>query len=120
MSSDQLAFLEKMKKLAEENEEFKEELEDLDEIIAQNIITDVNYKFWIKFGGGKLEYGEGEIENPSFTMSCTAAIMTGMGTGEVDGTSAYMSGDLTIEGDLQGAIAYGEITGIARDILEEE
>lgn len=120
MSSDQLAFLEKMKKLAEENEEFKEELEDIDEIIAQNVITDLNYKFWVKFGGGKFEYGEGEIDNPSFTMSCTAAIMTGMGTGEVEGTSAYMAGDLAIEGDLQGAIAYGEITGIARDILEEE
>ena len=120
MSSDQLEFFAKVKKLAEENEELKEELEDLDEIRAQNIITDANFKFWIKLGDGKFDYGEGEIENPSFTMSCTAAIMTGIGTGEVDATSAYMAGDLVIEGNLQDAIAYGEITGVARDILEEE
>ncbi len=52
-------------------------------------------------------------------MKASGATWAGLGSGELESTSAYMSGDLQIEGDLQAAITYGELNGIMRDILEE-
>lgn len=120
MASDPLSFFEKMKKLAAENEELKEELEDIDLILAQMVITDVNYKFWVKMGEGQYDYGEGETENPSFVMSANQVTMEGIRKGDIDGTSAYMSGDLQIEGNLQDAITYGDVIGLAGELMEEE
>jgi putative sterol carrier protein len=43
--------------------------------------------------------------------------------GEVDATSAYMAGDITVEGNLQDAMAFQEIIELAmegfEDILDE-
>ncbi len=114
--SDALKTYEFVKQLAEENEELKEELEDIDLMVVQLVITDVDYKYWVKIGEGKLDYGEGEGEDPSVTMSATGATWTGLTSGEIDSTSAYMSGDLVIEGNLQDAIAYGEVLGLAQEL----
>ncbi len=117
--SDALVLCEALKQLAVENEDLKEEIEDMDLTIVQFEWTDAGYKYWVKFGEGQVEYAEGEAEDPSVTMKATAATWGGMGSGEIDSTSAYMSGDLQIEGNLQDAIAYGEINGMVGDILKE-
>ena len=114
--SDALKTYEFVKQLAEENEELKEELEDIDLMVVQLVITDIDYKYWVKIGDGKLDYGEGEGEDPSVTMSATGATWAGLTSGEIDSTSAYMSGDLVIEGNLQDAIAYGEVLGLAQEL----
>ena len=113
--SDALKIFEFVKQLAEENEDLKEELEDIDTTMVQLIITDINYKYWVKMGDGTVDYGEGEGDDPSVTMSATGATWTGMSSGEIESTSAYMSGDLVIDGNLQDAIAFGEIQGIAME-----
>ncbi|MHA1296055.1 MAG: SCP2 sterol-binding domain-containing protein [Promethearchaeota archaeon] len=117
--SDALKLIEFMKQLAEENEDLKEELEDVD-LVAQFEFSDVGYKYWVKMGDGKIEYGEGENPDATVTMSATAAIWGQLGSGELDSTSAYMSGDLKIEGNLQDAIAYGEIMSMAMDEFPED
>lgn len=117
--SDALLLCEALKQLAVENEDIKEEIEDMDLTIVQFEYTDVGYKYWIKFGEGQVEYGEGEVEDPTATMKAASTTWAGMGSGEIDGTSAYMSGDLQIEGNLQDAIAYGEINGMVGDVLKE-
>jgi putative sterol carrier protein len=108
--------------IAEENEDLAEELEDMD-IAVQMIVTDADKKFWVKASEGKFEYGEGEIDNPSFTFSATMEVGAGMLFGEVDATSAYMAGDITVEGNLQDAMAFQEIIELAmegyEDILDE-
>jgi putative sterol carrier protein len=114
--SGALKMYEFMKQLATENEELKEELEDIDTIIVQQEITDVDYKYWIKFGEGGVEYAEGASDDASVTMKATQATWLGLSSGEIDSTSAYMSGDLVIEGNLQDAIAYGEILGLAMEL----
>ena len=98
-----------------ENEELQEELEDIDEFSAQLVISEPYFKCWIKLGGGKFEYGEGEVDDPSYTLSCRHEIMGGMMQGEIESTSAYMAGDLTIEGNLQDAITYGEFLSLAME-----
>ena len=113
--SDALKLFEFVKQLAEESEDLKEELEDIDTTVVQLVVSDINYKYWVKMGDGTVDYGEGEADDPSVTMSATGATWAGMSSGEIDSTSAYMSGDLVIDGNLQDAIAFGEIQGIAMD-----
>ena len=120
--ADALKMYEFMKQLAAENEELKEELEDIDTIIVQQEVTDINFVYWIKFGEGTVEYAEGASDDATVTMKAAQTTWAGLSSGEIDSTSAYMSGDLVIEGNLQDAIAYGEILGLAMelgaDILE--
>ena len=113
--SDALKIFEFAKQLAEENEDLKEELEDIDILVAQLVVTDIDYKYWVKMGDGSIDYGEGEGDDPSVTMSATGATWAGLSSGEIDSTSAYMSGDLVIDGNLQDAIAFGEIQDIAKE-----
>lgn len=103
-----LKLMELMKQITDEDEELKEELGDTDKITGQMIITDKDFKYWLSIGEGIFEYGEGEIDDPSFTMSATWEVMGGIMSGDIDGTTAYMSGDLNIEGDLQDVMGYGE------------
>jgi len=93
---DSLKMFELFKQIAEENEDLKEELEDMD-IAIQMVITDADAKFWLKAHDGMLEYGEGEIDSPSFTFSASKEVGAGMLFGEVDATSAYMAGDITVD-----------------------
>jgi putative sterol carrier protein len=113
--SDALKMYEFVKQMVDESEDLKEELEDIDPMAVQLVVSDVNYKYWVKLGDGKIDYGEGDADDPSVTMSATQATWAGLSSGELDSTSAYMSGDLAIEGNLQDAIAYGEIVGLATE-----
>ena len=117
--SDALLLCEAAKQLATENDDIKEEVEDMDTILVQFDWTDVGYKYWIKVGEGNVDYAEGEAEDPTVTMKATSVTWAGMGSGEIDATSAYMSGDLQIDGNLQDAIAYGELNSLVGEVLSE-
>ncbi len=114
-----LTMQELIKQASAEIDDLKEELADIDQIIGQMVIPDKDYKMWVKIGDGVYDYGEGEDANASFTMTCNWETMSGMMTGEVDGTSAYMSGDMQIDGNLQDVMAYGEYSSFAAETLQE-
>ncbi len=116
--NDTLKVYELFKQVAEENDDLKEELEDMDITIQMNI-TDADAKFWLKAKEGTMEFGEGTVDNPSFTFSATKEVGAGMLFGEVDATSAYMAGDITVEGNLQDAMAFQEIIELALEALED-
>jgi len=110
--------LEFLKQVSKENDDLKEELEDMD-IVVQMVITDKDKKFWLKAQEGIVDAGEGDIDNPSFTFSAAFETAVGMLTGEVDATSAYMAGDITVEGNLQDAMAFQEILELAMEAFED-
>ena len=107
-----------VKQISTENEDLKEELEDMD-IAIQMVITDADKKYWLSVKEGALDFGEGDVENPSFTMSSTLEVGAGILMGEVDATSAYMAGDITVEGNLQDAMAFQEIIELALEAYED-
>jgi putative sterol carrier protein len=107
-----------IKEISTDNEDLKEELEDMD-IAIQMIITDADYKFWLTVKEGDLAFGDGEVDNPSFTMSSNLEVGAGIMMGEVDATSAYMAGDITVEGNLQDAMAFQEIIELALEAYED-
>lgn len=114
-----LKIYEFIKQFSSENDDLKEELEDMNKFTAQIIINDMDFKCWVTLGGGSFDYGKGEGSNPSYTLSCKQEIMGGMMQGDIDSTNAYMSGDLTIEGNLQDAIAYGQFISLAMETSRE-
>lgn len=107
-----------IKQVSTENEDLKEELEDMD-IAIQMVITDADKKFWLSVKEGDLDFGDGEVDNPSFTMSSNLEVGAGILMGEVDATSAYMAGDITVEGNLQDAMAFQEIIELALEAYED-
>jgi len=113
-----LKVMEFFKQISKDSEDLAEELEDMD-ITVQMVLTDVDKKYWIKATSGDLTYGEGAVDSPSFTFSATKNVGAGMMFGEVDATSAYMAGDITVEGNLQDAMAFQEIIELAMEALED-
>ena len=114
-----LKLMELMKQVSVEDEDLKEELEDMDTIVGQMVVTDKDFKYWFKSGEGAFDYSEGENDDPSFTMKANWETMAGMMSGEVDGTAAYMSGDLVIEGNLQDVMGYGELMRLAVEAMQK-
>jgi len=97
----------------------KEEVEDAD-LCMQFVITDKDEKFWIAARDGAISYGKDEGPDVTVTMKAAFETMSGILSQEVDATSAYMSGDLVIEGNLQDAMQFGEIAGLAGEIMADK
>ena len=104
-----LKLLELTKQISVEDEELKEALE-IDKIVGQVTITDRNSSLWFSAGDGTFDYGEGEVDDPSYIMKATWEILGRLLSGESDGVEEYMSGDLIIEGNIDEATKYGEVT----------
>ncbi|TFG22792.1 MAG: hypothetical protein EU533_03870, partial [Promethearchaeota archaeon] len=56
--SDALLMYEFVKQVAAEDEDLKEELEDIDEMVVQIVVTDQDYKYYLTLGEGKFDYAE--------------------------------------------------------------
>jgi putative sterol carrier protein len=104
--------------LANENEEIQDEIADAN-VRVQMVLTDADNKYWLRVEEGKMSWGEGTIDDPTFTFSAAKKIGIGMLFGEVDATSAYMAGDITVEGNLQDAMFFQEIIELSMEIFED-
>ena len=115
---DTLIVFEFFKQIVKENEEIKETLEGTENLV-QLYITDEDKWFWLKAVGPEIEYGEGIVEEPSFVFKTTMEQAAGVIFGEVDPTGAYMAGKITIEGNLQDALAFNDLIVDAIEAFEE-
>lgn len=106
-----------LEEIAKVDEDFQDEIEDFTATIQWNI---VNFKGYLVFDNGKYSFViDDEVEEPDvrFTIDDVDAALA-MFTGEIDGTTAYMSGDLKIEGNLQDAMMYGSLSDFIAEYLE--
>ncbi|MBN1802046.1 MAG: SCP2 sterol-binding domain-containing protein [Candidatus Lokiarchaeota archaeon] len=108
------------KQLSEEDEDLQELAEDTS-LCMQIVLKfkDGDMKFWISAPSNKFEFGEGEGSDVTVTMSAMAEKMVLILSGELEATSAYMSGDLSIDGNLQDAMTFGEMSSISADLIDE-
>lgn len=106
-----------IEEIAKVDEELQEEMEDFDGKIQWKIAS---FKGYQVFEEGKYSFVmDEEVDDPDLTMIIESAeTAKGFFSGEVDGTSAYMSGDLKIEGDLQLAMSFGSLAEFITDYLE--
>lgn len=109
--------LKSLEEIAKVDEELQEELEDLEGTIQWKLGNIRGYQV-IKDGKYSFKIDE-EAEDPDVTMIMEdIELARQMLSGELDGTSAYMSGDLQIEGDLQLVMSYGPLAEYIQDYLE--
>ena len=106
-----------LEEIAKVDEDFQEDMEDIEGIIQWKI---GNIRAYQKFEEGKYSFVmDAEADDPEVTMILEdIEFAQKFFNGEVDGTSAYMSGDLKIEGDLQLTMAYGSLAEYITDYLE--
>jgi len=106
-----------LEEIAKVDEEFQEDLEDLEGTIQWKI---GNIRAYLVIEDGKYSFVmDAEAEDPDVTMILEDIdFARQFFSGEVDGTSAYMSGDLKIEGDLQLTMSYGSLAEYITDYLE--
>jgi len=106
------------KQIAEENKEMQDELATLN-LLVQIVITDIGKKFWLKVKDGKIEYGEGEVQDPTFIFSTTWTLAFDMMLGKVDATAEYMAGNISIEGSVADAMSFQGIIELAMEIFQD-
>ena len=69
---------------------------------VQNVVTapDGEKKYFFKVENGQAEVSAGEIPDAEATLTTDYETSTDLSKGELNGTAAYMSGKLKINGDL--------------------
>ncbi|TFG00568.1 MAG: SCP2 sterol-binding domain-containing protein [Promethearchaeota archaeon] len=113
-----LTFFEVAKQLSVEDEDLKDSVEEAD-LCMQFVLTDSGEKFWIAARDGAISYGEGDGPDVTATLKGTVKTMSGILYQEIDPTSAFLSGALITEGDLQASMEFGEMAELAGEIIED-
>jgi len=100
----------------------KEEFEDMGmldmDFLGQIIISDENKKFWLKFKEGKVDYGEGDVGNPSLTFTTNITTLTGILFGTIEISAAHESGDVSFDGGSEALMDLQAITSVLNDFLQ--
>jgi len=96
--------IEKWVDLLEKDEEAAKKCEGLN-CSMQFEMTDLDFIFFTNFIDGKVTAGIGESEPEAMVfLEMDSETFDGMMTGEIDGASAAMSGDMTFSGDMSAAM----------------
>ena len=104
--------------IAKVDEDLKEELEDMDGKIQWKLGDNINA--FQSFDDGKYTYGiDAEVDDPDVTVKVKDLdLARGVLSGSADFTSAYMSGDVVVEGNLQLLMGFGTLTEFILDYLQ--
>ena len=108
--------LKSLDEIAKVDEELQDDLEDFEAKIQWKIGNFTGYQV---FKDGKYSgVIDAEIEDPDVTLTIRDLnIAREFFSGELDGTAAYMSGDLQIEGNLQITMTYNSLAEYIMDYL---
>ncbi len=104
-----IAILDKIIKMGvnflQNTEELREEIMDYD-YIYQILVSDINFKFWLKVSRGSIMYKRGINPNATFRVSFTKDIIIKILKREMYGSEAYMKGIIKVDGDLTQGLRY--------------
>jgi putative sterol carrier protein len=102
--------------VANKSDEIQDEVEGWDRNLRFDIID--GPKITLMVQGGKFEIMDGGQGTPDATLSMNSDVAVGVLSGETDATSAYMAGDLKIQGPLPDAIKFRTLIELMREALE--
>ncbi len=119
---DNLKLFEVYKQLSLESKELNAEFEDMAmldmDFTGQIIISDENKKYWLEYKGGKVDYGEGDKENPSLTFTTTIGTFTGILFGKIEISSAHEAGDVSFDGGSEALMDFQAITSVINEFMQ--
>ncbi|MHA1240579.1 MAG: SCP2 sterol-binding domain-containing protein [Promethearchaeota archaeon] len=122
MSGDCFKIFEIYKQISSEHAGLKDEFEDMAmldmDFLGQINISDENRKFWLKFKEGKVDYGEGEVDNPSLAFTTNMATFTGILFGTIEISGAHEAGDVSFDGGSEALMDLQAITSVLNVFLQ--
>jgi len=122
MSVDCIKIFEIYKQISSENEELREEFDDMAmldmDFLGQIFISDENKKFWLKFKEGRVDYGEGNVINPSLAFTTNMVTFTGILFGTIEISGAHEAGDVSFDGSSEVLMDFQAITSVLNDFLQ--
>ncbi|MHA1594056.1 MAG: SCP2 sterol-binding domain-containing protein [Candidatus Baldrarchaeia archaeon] len=93
----------------EKKDAIKDDIAGLEKVFQIKFEDKPEENYYIQISGGEVKVEKGEHSNPDVTFIATMEVFMKIVSGELDGTAAYMSGQLKIEGSLPDAITFGNI-----------
>ena len=122
LPGDYFKLFEIYKQISSENAGLRDEFEDMAmldmDFLGQIIISDENKKFWLKFKEGKVDYGEGDVDNPSLAFTTNMATFTGILFGTIEISAAHEAGDVSFDGGSEALMDLQAITSVLNDFLQ--
>ena len=122
MPGDCLKIFEIYKQVSLELAGLREEFDDMAMLdmnfLGQIIISDENKKFWLKFKEGKVDYGEGDVVNPSLAFTTKMNTFTGIIFGTIEISGAHEAGDVSFDGSSEALMDLQAITSVLNDFLQ--
>ncbi|MHA1677908.1 MAG: hypothetical protein ACTSUX_04985 [Promethearchaeota archaeon] len=112
---DLLKIFELYKQISEEVDFLKQDLDE-EKMDCQIIFDDIDRKYWLKASEGRVEYGEGTINKPFFTITASKDILMGLFLGELDANIVSSLGKLKAVGNVKNFRAFQEFY---EDAIEE-
>ncbi|MBY9012673.1 MAG: SCP2 sterol-binding domain-containing protein [Candidatus Lokiarchaeota archaeon] len=122
ITGDYLKLFEIYKQISSENLGLREEFDDMGmldmDFLGQIIISDENKKFWLKFKEGKVDYGEGDVVNPTLSFTTNMNTFTGIIFGTIEISGAHEAGDVSFDGGSEALMDLQAITSVLNDFLQ--
>jgi len=112
---DILKIFELYKQISEEVDFLKKDTNE-EKMIGQIIFSDVDKRYWINASNGKVDYGQGEIKEPLFTITASKEVGMGLFLGEIDANIISPLGKLKVGGNIKKVRAFQEFY---EDAIEE-
>jgi hypothetical protein len=110
-----LKIFELYKQISEEVDFLKQDLQE-EKMDGQIIFDDLDRKFWLKASEGRVEYGEGTMESPLFTVAASKDVGMGLFLGELDANIVSPLGKMKASGNIKNLRAFQEYY---EDAIEE-
>jgi len=112
---DILKIFELYKQISEEVDFLKQDLNE-EKMDGQIVFVDIDRKYWLKASEGRIEYGEGTIKKPLFTIAASKDVGMGLFLGELDANIVTPLGKLKAAGKIKNLRAFQEFY---EDAIEE-
>lgn len=121
-TGDCLKLFEIYKQISSERTELREEFDDMAmldmDFLGQIVISDNNKKFWLKFKDGKVDYGEGDKNNPKLSFTTNMNTFTGILFGTIEISEAHEAGEVSFYGGSEALMDLQAITSVLNDFLQ--
>ena len=111
---------EKIKQISKNNTIIEEEL---DQLITKKVQTSLNlpdFSYWVIFGNGKFDYGEGEIQDIDILVKCNTHLMLQILNQKRSYLTEFVKKGLQIQGDIQYGVVYFDFLNYSLDMSKNK